>query len=543
MIDQLKPLPVSNSDITTILSNDFLYIDKTQFVYDMIKIPSKYFLSRPRRFGKSTLLSTLNEVFRGKKELFKEQWIYQSPWSWQEYPIIRLDFSVARSTSLEFFIKSSLKTIAIKYNIFDEKQYADEPYDIYFQNIILQLFYKYNETQVVILIDEYDKPILDAIDNMEEAKAKREILKGFYSVMKLMDANLRFVFLTGVTRFSKVGVFSGLNNLDDITMDSKFATACGITQKELELYCKGYIELLAKSEQLSYADCLLKMKKWYNGFRFSKGEISVYSPYSTLLLLQKQEFANYWFSSGNPSFLIKLLIKNRYYLPELDTTVDPLLFDSFDIDKLNIKVLLLQTGYLTLAPTTQNTTKQYHSLLRELDIAPPNYEIAVSLQVYILQYIYDNTSTISNSNRVLQNTLDTNNINGFKRLIQGLFAGIPYNWYINNDIAHYEGFYCSVFYSFLIGSGYDVITEDATNKGRIDITLIAQNNVYIFELKTTNKNHVTQDENTNTALEQIKSRNYAQKYQAGAYAKIYLIGAEFSEDERNLVDFTHECYK
>ena len=542
MLKELKPLPVSNSDITTIINNDFLYIDKTKFVYDMIKVPSKYFLSRPRRFGKSTLLSTLNEVFRGKKELFKEQWIYNSKWSWQEYPIIRLDFSVARSTSLEVFIKNSLKKTAIQYNIFDESQFKEEPYDIYFKNIILNLFNKFNETQVVVLIDEYDKPILDAIDNIEEAKAKREILKGFYSVMKLMDANLRFVFLTGVTRFTKVGVFSGLNNLDDITMDSKFATVCGITQEELESYCKDYIEPLAKLEQLSYTDCLLKIKKWYNGFRFSKNASTVYSPYSTLLLLQKQEFANYWFSSGNPSFLIKLLIKNRYYLPELSsTTVDPMLFDSFDIDRLNIKVLLLQTGYLTIAPTISNNIKHNDTQMREITIAPPNYEIAVSLQSYILQYIYDNESTISHSKTILQNSLDAVDINSFKLLIRGLFAGIPYYWYTNNDIAHYEGFYCSIFYSFLVGGGYDVIVEDTTNKGRIDITLIAQNNVYIFELKTTNKTRVFPDENKNTALEQIKAKGYAQKYQTGTYDKIYLIGAEFSEDERNLVDFDYEC--
>ncbi len=539
MQQELKPLPISSSDITTILTNNFLYIDKTKFVYDMIKVPSKYFLSRPRRFGKSTLLSTLNEVFLGKKELFKDQWIYNSPWDWQEYPIIRLDFNVAMSTNLEFYIKNALKRIAKTYAVFNEIDFTAQPYDIYFENLIIALEEKYNK-QVVILIDEYDKPILDVIDNIEEAKAKRDILKGFYGVIKGVDAQVRFVFLTGVTRFSKVGVFSGLNNLNDITLNSKFATVCGITQEELELYCKDYIELLANKEQITYNECLTKIKYWYNGFCFSEDGNTVYSPFSTFLLFENQKFANYWFSSGNPSFLIKLLMKNQYYLPDLHgTSVDPIFFDSFDIDKINLKVLLLQAGYLTISKT--QVIKSLQDSQRNIGLAPPNYEISLSLNAYIIQYIYGSDSVALRINQMFIESITSDNINSLANIITSLFASIPYYWYTNNAIQEYEGFYCSVFYAFLVGSGYNVIAEDTTNHGRIDLTLILQNRVYIFELKTTNKNKskFSYAENNNTALEQIIYKNYAEKYQ-GKYDKIYLIGAEFSETDRNISDFAYK---
>ena len=264
------------------------------------------------------------------------------------------------------------------------------------------------------------------------------------------------------------------------------------------------------------------------------------------------KFANYWFSSGNPSFLIKLLIKNQYYLPDLqNTTVDPVFFDSFDIDQINLKILLLQSGYLTIS------TKLVVGILPlspVIGLCIPNYEISMSLNAYILQYIYNGDSTPAKVNLQFMEDILADNIDAFKVMITSLFAGIPYNWYTNNNIAHYEGFYCSLLYAFLVGSGYNVIAEDATQLGRIDLTLILQNRVYIFELKTiknikkskqTNTLNVPNNKSTTTdknivALAQIKNKKYAEKYQNGNYDKIYLIGLEFSETERNLVDFDYE---
>ena len=333
----LKPLPAGTSDIATILNNNFLYVDKTKFIYEMVKLPSKFFLSRPRRFGKSTLLSTLYEVFMGNKELFKDQWIYNSDWGWQKFPIIRLDFNVDTGVDLKQYIKEKLKIIAIKYDIFDLDDFNRLSYGLYFNDLVIKLFEKCNKQQVVILIDEYDKPILDVIDNLPEAKERRDILKGFYTVMKGLDENIRFVFLTGVTRFNKVGVFSGLNNLDDISMDNRYASICRITQDELTQYFARYIEELAKQHNMTYDDCALKIKEWYNGFCFCKNGQSVYNPYSTINLFQKNDFSNYWFTSGNPSFLMKLIKKDaNVELFKLDECkLNSSQFDSCEIDDLN----------------------------------------------------------------------------------------------------------------------------------------------------------------------------------------------------------------
>ena len=325
------------------------------------------------------------------------------------YPIIRMDFNVAISANLEDYIKEELRTIAISYGVFNENDFNRLSYTFYFKNLILQLYAKYDKKQVVILIDEYDKPILDVIDKIEEAKANRDILKGFYGVIKSVDAQVRFVFLTG---FSKVGVFSDLNNLNDITLNNKFATICGITQEELELYCKDYIELLANKERITYAECLSKIKYWYNGFCFSEDGNTVYSPFSTFLLFENQKFANCWFSSGNPSFLIKLLMKNQYYLPDLHaTSVDPVYFDSFDIDKINLKVLLLQAGYLTISKTPVITFLQDQNNQRDIGLAPPNYEISMSLNAYIMQYIYDGDSIPLRINKQFIDCIVSDNIN------------------------------------------------------------------------------------------------------------------------------------
>lgn len=532
MPQELKPLPLGTSAINTILENNFVYIDKTRIIYDMIKNPNKFFLSRPRRFGKSTLLSTINEIFAGNKELFKEQWIYTSPWDWQTYPIIRLDFNIEPDADLRYYIKKCLKHVALQYGVFEEKSYELDSYGIYFRELIINLQAKYKQ-QVVILVDEYDKPILDVINNMDEAKAKREILKGLYTIIKGVDEKIRFVFLTGVTRFSKVGIFSGLNNLTDITLSGHYSTLCGITQEELLTYFSHYIEQAAQYLHIDNRSCLEQIKLWYNGFTFATNCVSVYNPYSTMLFLQNKEFNNYWFSSGNPLFLIKLLMKNRYYLPNLQqTSVEPIFFDSFDIDQIELTILLLQTGYLTICQTQPIKIVGYKNAIW---LTMPNYEISMSLNAHILQYIYNSGIIPSTINQTFIKGVLKDELEYFKTSIISLFANIPHNWYTNNNIAHYEGFYCSLFYAFVVGMGYNVIAEDTTNHGRIDLTLIIQNKVYIFELKSQN-----QIKNKNTALEQIKSKNYAQKYIGQGYAKIYLIGIEFNEKERNLVDFRYE---
>ena len=515
----LKPLPVSLSDITTILSNGFQYVDKTKFVYSMVQYPGKFFLSRPRRFGKSTLLSTFNEVFSGKKELFKEQWIYQSPWDWQIYPIIRLDFNVEIDADLKQHIMQCLKLIAINYDVYNEEDFHSSTYGMYFRKLIINLHKKYNQ-QVVILIDEYDKPILDVIDDVALASKKRDILKGFYTVIKGVDECLRFVFLTGVTRFSKVVVFSDLNNLNDISMDKQYADICGITQEELELYFKHYIEELAKSQNTTYAKCLLKIKEWYNGFCFSEDGISVYNLYSTVLLLQKMKFANYWFTSGNPSFLMKLIKKDAnlelYKLDEYQLKVSQ--FDTFEIDNLNLTAILFQAGYLTI--------KSYDDISEQYTLAYPNLEISKSFK----NNLFDTFSLTPNTNQNLLRdiimALTNNNLESVIAYLKQIFLNIDYDVKIS-----YEKHYQSIVYLIFQLLGYQINVEYKTNIGRIDAIIQTSTNLYIFEFKL--------DKTAQIALDQIKAKSYWERFLIHN-KPITLIAINFNSKLRNIDDYIIE---
>lgn len=520
---ELKSLPTSKSDITVILENNLLYVDKTRYVYDMIKNPGCYFLSRPRRFGKSMLLSTLDQVFQGNKELFIEQWIYNSSWEWKKYPIIRLDFNVDQSMDLEVYIKRSLKLIALKYKLFDEKEYEESSYGFYFKLLIIKLYANFNNIGVVVLIDEYDKPILDVIDNINLAEQKRDILKDFYTVMKGLDRELRFVFLTGVSRFSKVGVFSGLNNLDDISMLDNYSDICGISQNELELYCKEHIELLAKENDLSYDECLEKIKFWYNGFCFSKRGVSVYNPYSTMSILKDREFKNYWFSSGNASFLIKLMKQE----PELkvfkfeEYRANESSFDTFDVSNLNIIAVLFQAGYLTI--------KSYDAKSDTYILSYPNHEISKSFNNNVLTFcsksIVEAESTLSE----LTYALNNNDIEAVIDILKRIFLNIDYDIELSR-----ENNYQSIFYLIFQLLGLNIKLEYKTSKGRIDALVETENNIYIFEFKL-NKSAIE-------ALNQIKDRDYSQRF-ATKDKSVYLIGANFNSQRRNIEDYIIEKFK
>jgi hypothetical protein len=299
----LKPLPIGFSTFRKIICGGYLYVDKTKWIYEMVKDPAGvYFLSRPRRFGKSLLASTLSELFAGNRELFEGLWIEQSDYQWETHPIIRIDFSlnpVTNASELEEAIKKEVNLIAQQ----NQLTLSDGKSHQQFRELIYKL---YGEGQVVILIDEYDKPIIDNLSNIEEAKRIRELLKSFYTVIKGMDQYVRFVFLTGISKFSKVGVFSGLNNLEDLTMSPAFSAAVGITEQELRDNFGEYITSLAAQEELSEEELLAKIKTWYDGFCFSVACQPVYNPYSLLLLFKQKLFENYWFETGTPSFLVKV---------------------------------------------------------------------------------------------------------------------------------------------------------------------------------------------------------------------------------------------
>ena len=378
-----QPLPLSISTFWKIIKSGALYVDKTRYIYDLIKrTGGVYFLSRPRRFGKTLTVSTLDEIFQGNRELFQGLWIYEeSDYEWDTYPVIRLDFgktTVKSAHAMEKMLEYYLGQIATGYGL----TLDGYDYQTRFDNLIQQLS---QQNQVVILIDEYDKPILDNINDMDEAIRIRDTLKAFYGVIKAADPYIHFVFITGISKFTKVGIFSDLNNLIDITMYQRYSAMLGITQDELEEYFKDHLLSLAQQKNLSLEELLEQLRYRYNGFRFSANGESVYNSYSTVLLFESQEFGNYWFESGTPSFLMNLIKERDYSIEEWEELkVDALAFSTYDIRRLNIIPLLYQTGYLTIKEWQKDSP--FDDYIYTLSY--PNYEVKSSF-LYLLNAYFD----------------------------------------------------------------------------------------------------------------------------------------------------------
>jgi hypothetical protein len=504
----MKLLPIGIQTFRDIIEGGFYYVDKTHFIP---KLTSKYyFLSRPRRFGKSLFLDTLKEAFSGNKELFKGLYLYDN-WNWEKrYPIIKLDLSQAypdTEENLKESINSFLEDIAIKYQIKLSKKLIP----LKFQELIQKLYEKYNQ-KVVVLIDEYDKPILDVIEDVEKAKQNRDILKKFFEILKPSDPYLKLVFLTGVSRFSKVSIFSGLNQLNDITIDPSFATVCGYTQSELENVFEDRLKDFDKE----------KIKQWYNGYSWL-GE-SVYNPFDILLLFDKKMFKPYWFETGTPTFLIKMFMKNRYYVPELENLeVGEEILSNLDVDNIFPENLLFQAGYLTI----KEFMEEYGTYI----LSYPNLEVRKSFNSSFLIYVFKEPVSVNKTETNIKRAILTKDIDKLKDVLYSFFAGIPHDWYRNNDIASYEGFYASIVYALFNGAGLNLRVEDSTSVGRIDMSILLDDTVYIIEFK------VVEDKEEYKALKQIKEKRYYEKYKD---KKVYLIGIEFSKEKKNIVSFEWE---
>jgi len=508
---KLKKLPIGISTLRDILDDNYLYVDKTHLAQQLIEIGKYYFLSRPRRFGKSLFLDTLRTIFDGDKEVFNGLSIYDNGYEFVKHPIIRISFNSGDFSSKESFHKRIFEIL--KFNQHELEIVCDERVTSSgcFEELIYQAYKKYNK-KVVILIDEYDKPILDNIEDTEVARVMRDELKNFYSVIKGADEFLKFVFITGVSKFSKVSLFSGLNNIEDITLKRKYATICGYTQNDVETVFAKHLE----------GQDFKKIKKWYNGYKFL-GE-GVYNPFDILLFISNEfEYRNYWFSTATPTFLLKLIEKNNYFLPNLEDIIkNDSMLDSFDVDYIELETLMWQTGYLTIERTSINydETPKYH-----LNI--PNQEVRISL----LGSIADFMTKIGNSTRLKGNvyeSLATADFRQLEKTLKSLFASIPYNLFTKNKMYKYEGYYVSVFYSYIKALGIEIFGEDVTNKGRIDLTIKMPNSIIIVEFKVDGTD----------ALSQIKEKKYHEKY-LDEKKPIYIVGIEFDTKERNisLVEF------
>ncbi|HHI96837.1 MAG TPA: hypothetical protein ENJ96_03200 [Thermodesulfatator atlanticus] len=509
-----RKLPVGIQSFEVIRTEDYYYVDKTPFVKKLVDEGKYYFLSRPRRFGKSLFLDTLRQAFLGKRELFEGLFL-ENNWEWSKiYPVIYISFGAGVVEGVEDLLDSIFFILERNQENLGLNCKSTKNYRNCFHEIIIRAAEKFSQ-RVVVLVDEYDKPILDRIEDRETAIAIREKLKNFYAVLKDADPYLKFCFITGVSKFSKVSLFSGLNNLEDITLSPSYATICGYTQEELETVF---------ADRLEGVD-LAEVRRWYNGYNFL-GE-SLYNPFDVLLFLRDKLFRPYWFETGTPSFLIKLILERRLPIPTLENLeVGDEILESFDVDRIYPETLLFQTGYLTI-----KEVRQRRAILKYL-LGWPNLEVKVSFNNYLLNTFLEPYRKEKELDKVYE-ALEKNDLLALKEAFYSFFASIPHDWYRKSEIQNYEGFYASVFYAYFAALGVDVIVEDATSHGRLDMAVLFDNRCYLFEFK------VVELEPEGRALSQLKAKRYHEKY-LNQCQELYLIGVEFSCQERNIVDFSWE---
>ncbi|HWQ66750.1 MAG TPA: ATP-binding protein [Methanospirillum sp.] len=505
-------LPVGIQSFAEVITGGYAYVDKTPFLATLNDAGKFYFLSRPRRFGKSLLIDTLDCAFSGRRDLFSGLFLDtpESGWDWNsEYPVLRIDWSVSPVRTIEELknrIHEILNSWAQTWGCLPPQTSIGGKFDY-----IVRTIQARTGKQVVVLIDEYDKPILDTLEDPIVAAGMRDLLRDFYSALKSLDPYLKFVMLTGVSKFVKTGIFSGLNNLDDITLDTRYSAICGYTQTDLETV---FADRLAgfDSDQV---------RAWYNGYSWT-GE-TVYNPFDILLLFSKGVFRPYWFESGTPTFLLKLWQNSPRLPAEYDGLIggDDLL-GSFDPECIRTETLLFQAGYLTIKTWSSDPVRGFRCVL-----GYPNIEVRTSLNILFSESLRGPGSTDTRDQ--LYDILEAGDTSRLRELIHSHFASIPYEWYRRNQISEFEGFYASIIYTWFASLGYEIIPEDMTNKGRIDLTVRTGTATWIFEFKV-----LGLDRSGDTSpLDQIRRRGYAEKYKADTRT-IYEIGIVFDPESRNV---------
>ncbi len=519
-----KFLPISVRDFGQMITGNFVYIDKTRYIYEMARVPQAYyFLARPRRFGKSLTVSTLAALFEGRKELFKGLWIEKSDWEWKPYPVVEIDFNEvdARSAeALEETLAINLERVAARHGLHLKHQLVTTR----FIELITALSQKYSE-KVVILIDEYDKPIITHLGKGEAglqlAKQNRDLLKSFFGVLKgaHVAAALRFVFITGVSKFSRVGIFSDLNNLQDVTMHAGYAAMLGYTQEELEKYFTARIEEFAQQQQMTPHDMQRKLREWYNGYRFAKAELQVYNPFSIVNVLAENDFKTFWFESGTPSFLVNLIKEKNYAIPEIENLEIPeAAFSTYDLENLSLEALLFQTGYVTI--------RAHEGELYRLGY--PNQEVKSSFSAYLYNSLTEGVNTVLKSQfKRLHLYLAKADVAQFIETTNAILAAIPYTQHQQQG----EAFYHTIFYLMVAASGVLVQTEALSSHGRMDIAVEFDDKVYVIELKC--------NQPAEQALAQIRAKKYHEKY-AQSGRKVFLVGIDFDTQQRAITEWKME---
>jgi len=519
----MKNLTSSVYSFEKLRTEGYLYVDKTEFIWKLINPAGEsYFLSRPRRFGKSLTISTLKAVFEGKKELFKGLAIYNKPYDWKPYPIIHLDMAncdVHSEEDLRDYLVRMMTRLAKQHNVSVDIQRTQLSSS--FSELIEEIA---KEKPAVILLDEYDKPILENISN-PNVLTIRDTLTDFYSSIKKEMDYEHFVFITGVSKFCHVSLFSRLNNLTDITMDARYATMLGYTQQEFETSFREQIAAVEKKQDLNHADFLAEIKNWYDGFRFEENSESVYNPVSLARFFESGgKFSNYWFETGTPKFLVDLSKSQDFdFESSLNEPVPAIAFSAFEIDNIDPLTLLLQTGYVTIKGTEKKLGETWY----HLDF--PNREVAGAFNTYLLNRYSGKTQTgVVKFTAELITALNDGDVKRLRKVMETFFAGISYEVHHKN-----ESNFQNIFFALFRLLGIRTKAESHTNDGRIDAVAETEKYVFIFEFKL---------DNDDTALSQIKEKEYYKQYELSG-KKIFLNGVTFSTDKGQIIDWQTEEVK
>lgn len=530
----MKLLPVGRQNFEAIIQENLLYVDKTQQIHELIRMGNLYFLSRPRRFGKSLLISKFKHLFSGRKDLFKGLYIHeQTDYDWQSFPVLQFNFAAYgyKVENLEETLNSDIERQAQKYGIETNKVSLSLRFQSLIEGISKQ------GKPIVLLVDEYDKPIIDFLTEFKKAKKNQEVLKDFFAPLKNLEAqgHLHFLFITGVSKFSKVSLFSDLNNLTDLTINRLSDDLLGITQKELLTYFSEYIEIAVQHFQLSKEQLLKDIQFWYNGYAYNP-TITLYNPFSLLQFFNARHFGNFWFATGTPTFLVNTIRDQGVEPQELENVKVPeTFFDRYSLKHIDAMGLLFQTGYLTIKATE---TKK-HRTKYLLDY--PNEEVRLSMIHNLTEaFTYKKPSVVGNALLRMEEGLEEGEVGRFVEQLEILLSDISYHLLPKKkrskktEFEVWEGYFQTIIYLVTSFMGMHVQSEVTKHKGRLDLLVETDDYLYIMEFKL--------DEPVKNALQQIKNRKYAAAYK-NSPKTVFLVGIGFSKEERNVEEWEVEVWE
>ena len=517
-----RQLPIGIQDFQTIREANCYYVDKTALIHQLVNEGRSYFLSRPRRFGKSLLLDTIGSLFEGSEELFRGLAIHEQ-WDWSnQHPVVRLSFDAKYNEpgDVESSVHNQLAIIERNANV----SLLPESLETGPGRLrgLLDALHRETGQKAVVLVDEYDKPILDVLEDPELAKANRDYLRGFYGEIKGSSRHVRFVFVTGISMFSKVSLFSGLNNLEDISLNPRYSAICGYTDNDIdELFAAELFELDRE-----------EIRRWYNGYSW-RGEEKIYNPFDILLLFKSREFQPHWFETGSPTFLFQMLVDRKISPMSLENRiVEKTIVSKFDVEDITVDALLFQTGYMTIQDETWDGTQMQYTL------GYPNFEVSWSLNHGLLNYVTRRGAEAANCGRDLVRLLAANEFDSFAEQLKWYLSGIPHQWYDVSEVERFESHYASMVYMAFRSIGIELRVEESSSHGRADMVVLHGEQVFVLEFKVVHDKR-TADEVMSRAMKQLRERGYADKYRDRG-EPIHLVAMAFGHTERNLLGIRAE---